>query len=77
MRKGKGMADYSKMEDEEFDEYLIGYVIRNYGKGAVNLIFDIPNMYDEVSEVFNNDILDMWAEDHPELAYPEDEEEEE
>lgn len=68
-------ADYSKMTDQEFDTCL---------KNAIDDFCQLPSgllsitgVYEVLSEYFNNDALEIWAEENPELAYPEEEEEDE
>jgi calcineurin-like phosphoesterase family protein len=66
-------ADYSKMTNEEFDA-ILGELLR---KMTGEQLMDVPGVYDIVSEHFNNEVLDKWAERNPEKAYPEDAEDEE
>lgn len=65
------------LTDKEFDIYLHRVVVEVYGIRAVSLMYDMPEVYDILKEKFNNEVLDEWAKDHPELAYPENKEEEE
>ena len=62
------MADYSKMTQDQFDGIMKNIVA---GMSAAEIIA-VPGVYECLSEELNNDILDTWAEDNPELAYPED-----
>lgn len=67
------MADYSKMTDTDFDTYL-ERVIESY---TARQLAAIPGVMDVLLEELNNEVLDAWAVDNPELAYPEDYDEEE
>ena len=62
------MADYSKMTTEAFDQALLEVLEDEAMEG----ILQIPGVYEAVSEHYNNATLDRWAQEHPELAYPED-----
>lgn len=70
------MADYSKMTDEDFDMYMYNILEEEYGFGAIRLLNQFPQFYEDLKEEFNNSILDMWANDNPGLAFPEDYKEE-
>lgn len=63
------MADYSKLTDEMFDKYLIKILKEE----SAEEILRIPGAYEVFSEHFNNDVLDMFVDEHPEWAYGEDE----
>lgn len=67
------MADYSKMTDSDFDRYLTE-AVRSL---SAEQWLAIPGIYDVMREAYNNEVLDAWSNDNPELAYPEDEEAEE
>jgi len=62
------MANYDKMTTEDFDTLLVQIMNEHTGEQ----IFAIPGIYEVVSEYFNDEVLDRWAKDNPELAYPED-----
>ena len=67
------MADYSKMSD---DEYIAGvfYVVDEIvKKGGGEHLLSIPGVYELVAEYYHNDVLDFWASENQDLAYPEDE----
>jgi len=64
------MADYSKMTNEDFHNCLID-VIRNEDLAIEDWLM-IPGIYEIMREYYNNEVLDLWAEDNPELAWPED-----
>jgi len=64
------MADYSKMTDEDFAETLVKIL----DEMPASEIIAIGNVYSDFAEELNNDVLDRWAEDNPELAYPDDDE---
>lgn len=61
------MPDYSKMTDEEFAAILEEKV----SEAGIS-IMRIPGVYSILSEYFNNEVLDTWAGENPEKAYPED-----
>lgn len=67
------MVDYSTMTDGDFYKYLIRLLEDLRGTD----LLQVPGVYDIVSEHYNNDVLYLWAEDNPKLAYPEDVEEDE
>jgi len=58
-------VDYSKMKDEEFQE-ILEEIVNEEGAN----ILSIGDVYSELSEHFNNDVLDRWAERNPDKAYP-------
>jgi len=58
------MADYSQMTQEEFDTIL---------EEICGCDLTIGGVYEAVSEHFNNEVLDLWAERNPEKAYPDEE----
>lgn len=66
------MADYSKMTDEDFTAYLDEQINRM----SAAEVASIPGVSEILVEALNNDVLDAWAQDHPELAHPEDYEDE-
>lgn len=51
--------DYSKMTNEEFNNCL-KMVLSDMS--ALDLIVTVPDIYSEVAEYFNNDVLDQWKE---------------
>lgn len=61
--------DYSKMTMDEFDVYLVKVLQEVRG---VDMLFQIPGVYDLVSDYYNNDVLDLWAEENPDKAYPQE-----
>ena len=70
------MADYSKMTDDDFENYLERVINDYYGNKAFDMISDFPEIGTLLREGLNNDVLDAWADDNPEKAYPEDYEKE-
>lgn len=60
-------ADYSQMTNDEFRDILADVVVDT----EAATLLDIPGIYEVLSEHFNNDVLDKWAEDNPDKAYPE------
>ncbi len=64
--------DYSKMTQEDFDDTLDEVV---YGHGLTYL-YGLEGVWEIASDHFHNDVLDRWAEQHPDLAYPAFEEDE-
>ena len=65
-------ADYSKMTTEDFDQCLDGVLLNT----TVSTIRSLPGVEEIIREEFNNEVLDRWARDNPELAYPDGEQEE-
>jgi hypothetical protein len=63
--------DYSKMTDAEFDQILKEIM----DESPASALLTIPGIYEIVSEEFNNEILDRWAENQEEND-EEDEDEE-
>ncbi len=59
----------SNSTDKEFDA-ILGELLREMT--GEQLMMDVPGVYGIVSEHFNNEVLDKWAERNPEKAYPED-----
>jgi hypothetical protein len=59
-------ADYAKMTQEEFSDYLHTMV---YEKGT-DWLLSLPGVYEVVSEALNNEVLDRWVSYNPEKAYP-------
>jgi len=51
------MTDYSKMTTEEFDGILQGIVNEQY-----MFILQVPGIYEVLSEHYNNEVLETWAE---------------
>lgn len=62
-------ADYSKMTDDNFIDYLMD-ILQEEG---VTVIVQIPGVYEILSEYFNNEVLDAWAHDNPDPDYDEEE----
>ena len=62
------MTDYSSMTQDEFDELLTELV---QGMTAGELLRH-GEIYSTLSEKFNNEILDLWAERNPDRAYGEE-----
>mgnify|MGYP001572835066 CR=1 FL=1 len=62
------MADYSRMTTEDFDAALLAVLENETAKELLS----IPGVYEIVAEFYNNAALDSWADAHPQLAYPED-----
>lgn len=62
------MADYSKMTDDEFNGILKEIVDGMSGAE----ILAIAGVYEVLREELNNEVLERWAGEHPELAWPED-----
>lgn len=58
-------VDYSKMEQGELDELLEELISETKPRDLIQ----IPGAYEVLSEHFNNDVLERWAEDNPDLAY--------
>jgi DNA-directed RNA polymerase subunit RPC12/RpoP len=56
--------DSSKCTDEEFDKYLRQIV----SEMSAEQILSYGEVYSFFSEVFNNEVLDAWAADHPEIS---------
>jgi hypothetical protein len=53
-------SDYDEMSQDDFDRILAEIVDEI---GASQLIFEVPNIYSDVAEHFNNDVLDRWREE--------------
>mgnify|MGYP005844010907 CR=1 FL=1 len=62
------MPDYSKLTQDEFDTYLEEVV----GTLTPVQLLAIPGIYEILSEELNNDILALWAQDHPEAEEEDD-----
>lgn len=60
-------ADYSKMTEADFDQYLTEILART----PISVIRTIGNIETELREEFNNEVLARWAAANPDLAYPE------
>jgi hypothetical protein len=54
------MTDYSKMTQEDFENHL-EKVLDSYNRCPSQLL-SIPGVYECVSEYYNNEVLDSWAE---------------
>ena len=61
------MPNYDKMTQKEFDE-ILEEIVADEGAN----ILSIGTVYTELSEHFNNDVLDLWVERNQEKAYPEE-----
>ena len=59
------MADYSKMTNEEF-EAILEEIVREEG---VNVL-SVPGVAEVLREYFTNEVLDRWASENPEKAWP-------
>jgi hypothetical protein len=59
-------ADYSKMTDEDFDRIFNEIASRT----RVSEILTVGDISSDLREEWNNQILEQWANEHPELAYP-------
>lgn len=53
---------YAKMTDDEFDAILAAILDKMDGAS----ILQIPGVYSEIAEHFNNEVLEKWEQDHPE-----------
>lgn len=71
--KATSKADYSQMTDEEFEVILrdIAYDL------GTEWLLGLPMVYNIVAEELNNDVLEQWAEENPEKAFPEEKNESE
>lgn len=58
-------ADYSTMTDEEFDQILRDRV---HDLGT-DWLLGLKGVWTTAAEELNNDVLDEWAEQHPDRAY--------
>jgi len=52
------MGTYDGMTNGDFERHLFG-LLENMT--AAQLLMEIPSIYSEVSEHFNNDVLDAWS----------------
>lgn len=68
------MTDYSRMTTEDFQRILFE-VLREYN--GEQLVTEVPGLYSDLSEYFNNEVLDRWAAEQPEPEEDDDEENEE
>jgi hypothetical protein len=68
-------ADYSKMTDQDFEDALMD-AINDYCLRPSDIL-GVTGVYEILSERFNNEALEIWAAENPELAYPEEEKEDE
>lgn len=59
------MPDYTRLREDVFDAILEEMVEEMGAK-----VLTIGDVYSILREELNNDILDKWAETHPEDAYP-------
>lgn len=66
-------ADYSKMTDEDFDEILES-LVAGMTAGEILAIGDVNAI---LREELNNAALEVWEQQHPELAFPPEEDEDE
>jgi len=62
------MPDYSKMKQGDFDRILCEII----GDLSAASIIQIPGVYEEVAEYFNNEILDQWWMEQPEYLDDDD-----
>jgi hypothetical protein len=67
------MADYSKMTDDEFYGILES-LVSGMTAGEILAIGDVAAI---LIEELNNSVLEVWEQQHPELAFPSDEDEDE
>jgi len=58
--------DYSKLDNALFDS-LLKKIIDECGS---SYLLTIDGVYDILKETFNNDVLSLFEENYPELAYP-------
>lgn len=58
--------DYSAMTDEEHDAILERLV----SNMSASTILGYGNVYSTLSEELNNEILDVWAHQNPDKAFP-------
>lgn len=56
------------MTNDEFVALLQDLVVEN-----AHTLLSVPGVYEAVSEHFNNEVLDLWAEGRKSLTCPEDE----
>jgi len=56
------MADYSKMTTDEFDENLKDILEEDVSTGE---LLSIPGIYEILSEHYNNETLERWAQSRP------------
>ena len=55
---------YAKMTSEQFDD-----AVRNLAeRDGMSVVLDIPGVLECVSEYYNNDALELWEEQHPDLV---------
>jgi len=54
------MSDYSKMTQHDFDRILETIL----SEMKASELLSIPGVYEEVSEVFNNEVLIRWEEEN-------------
>lgn len=59
-------ADYSQMTNEEFDQILLA---RAMNAGGAE-IFGIEGVYEILSDYWNDEVIEEWAENNPEKAFP-------
>lgn len=67
--------NYDLCTDAEFDRYLATIVDEEVQTGGAEALLTIPGVYEIIREHFNNEVLERWANDHPE-AWPEGENDE-
>lgn len=58
-RKKIKMSKYKDMSQEDFDRILMDILREHTGE----MLLDIPNIYEAVSEYFNNEILQRWEDE--------------
>ena len=59
-------ANYKSMTDDEFREILEEIV----DEASAAEILSHGDVYTELAEIYNNAVLDRWAEEYPERAFP-------
>jgi hypothetical protein len=53
--------DYAQMSEDDFQRILLDEVLANMT--AADLVLTVPNVFSDVREHFNNEVLDRWAAD--------------
>lgn len=61
-------ADYSKLNNEQFDSILESIV----SKMSASQILSYGDVYSTLREELNNEVLEAWERANPHLAFPED-----
>ena len=64
------MNDYTKMTNDDFMDTLNEILFRDPYKALARLL-DTGNILGEIMEQYNDDVLDQWAENNPQDAYGE------